>query len=432
MEKPKLGVISFHNSKETKSILNCAEKLGFDPVWITEENLSIKMTSDKIQISPDTDVMLNRMLLSKTPYPTELLGICEALRAEKPVLNKPKNVLTVLNKISSTAALSTFPESDIPKTYYNNEEEIKSVIEEREEVIEKRAIGTHGDDIRMIQDGESYIVNSVGKYALVQERVEQEENEKDIRAYVVGDKVVSVMERISPENDWKTNIARGASANEVQLNDSLKSDIISVCQRLGLDYAGVDLMLDEEQKPYFLEVNPTAGFEGLFESTNVNPAPYMIEEAADRIGFSVDRSKVSELSNSLDYSMPSSEFSYSQNKKPKIGLEEKAYVAGQSGVKKVHSRVDTTLKKTFVSLEVASEVNLGPIKGYSNDSTNIDSKDTKRPIVGSSIKIAGNEHNLDVILEERDIMKSDIVLGRDILESYIIHPNIEEDSKESF
>ena len=73
---------------------------------------------------------------------------------------------------------------------------------------------------------------------------------------------------------------------------------------LGLDYAGVDLIEGKDGEWYVLEVNPTAGFKGLFEATGRSAAPHIARLAIERAGGAVDDQKVDELSSSLDDSVP--------------------------------------------------------------------------------------------------------------------------------
>jgi len=52
------------------------------------------------------------------------------------------------------------------------------------------------------------------------------------------------------------------------------------------------------------QVNPTAGFKGLFEATGSSPAPYIARLAVERAGGEVDPERVVELSATLDDSVP--------------------------------------------------------------------------------------------------------------------------------
>lgn len=421
--KPRLAVLSFHNSKETKSLLNSAEELGFDPVWIMEQNLTIEMSENGLNVEPESDVLVNRMLLSRESQPIQLLGLSEAVSADTPILNHPKNVLTVLNKISSTAKISNEDGYNVPKSYFADDDAIEDLIAENGEAIQKRSIGTHGSGVARITETDAAISNSLGHYSMTQERVDQDGPARDVRAYVVGDTVVAAMERQSPEDDWRANIARGASADSRSLDESTKDEIVDLCKSFGLDYAGVDLMFDSDGEPHYLEVNPTAGFKGLFDATGINPAPYIVALAGAKIGNKPNMDAVHRLSKSLDDSIPSCRPTRNNTDSPDIGLKIDTYIAGTKTSEKVVSKVDTGSSRTSVDIKLASKLGLGPIKDYVSVRTGSSKQSRKRPIVESTIKLKGIKHTVDVSIEDREHMNYKLILGRDVLEKYTIHPN---------
>lgn len=69
----RVGVLSLHNSKETKAILNAVEALGHTPEWLRKENTAIRIRDDAVTLEPDVDVVINRLLLSRTEHPMEAL-----------------------------------------------------------------------------------------------------------------------------------------------------------------------------------------------------------------------------------------------------------------------------------------------------------------------------------------------------------------------
>ncbi|SEP14615.1 hypothetical protein SAMN04487948_11689 [Halogranum amylolyticum] len=73
-----VGVLSLHNSKETKAILNAVEDLGHEPVWLREENSTIRIHSNHVNPEPAVDVLVNRLLLTNTDLPEEQLGLLQS------------------------------------------------------------------------------------------------------------------------------------------------------------------------------------------------------------------------------------------------------------------------------------------------------------------------------------------------------------------
>jgi RimK family alpha-L-glutamate ligase len=84
---------------------------------------------------------------------------------------------------------------------------------------------------------------------------------RDIRAFVLGDRVVASMERIA--DGWRTNFARGAECRAVNLTADQEELCLRATQAVGTEYAGVDLLPVSSGDSYILEVNGIPGWKGL-------------------------------------------------------------------------------------------------------------------------------------------------------------------------
>lgn len=82
---------------------------------------------------------------------------------------------------------------------------------------------------------------------------------KDIRAIVVGDKVVVAMERTSNKGDFRANISQKGSGRKIELSEADQQMCIKAAKACDLSFAGVDLMKDEEGTSYIVEVNGNPG-----------------------------------------------------------------------------------------------------------------------------------------------------------------------------
>jgi ribosomal protein S6--L-glutamate ligase len=109
---------------------------------------------------------------------------------------------------------------------------------------------------------------------LVQEFIKEAEGH-DIRAFVVGRKIVATMERVGPEGDFRSNLHRGGSAAKVELSAAEKSAALKACKSMGLNVAGVDL-LRSNHGPVVMEVNSSPGLEGIEGATGRNVAKDII------------------------------------------------------------------------------------------------------------------------------------------------------------
>lgn len=110
---------------------------------------------------------------------------------------------------------------------------------------------------------------------LVQEFI-KEANGEDIRAFVVGDKVVAAMKRKGPEGEFRSNLHRGGSAMKIKLTPEERSTAIRSAKKLGLRIAGVD-MLRSNHGPLVMEVNSSPGLEGIEKASGKDVASAIIE-----------------------------------------------------------------------------------------------------------------------------------------------------------
>jgi len=105
---------------------------------------------------------------------------------------------------------------------------------------------------------------------LVQSFVKESEG-KDIRAFVVGRRIVATMERSGAKGDFRSNLHRGGTARTVTLTPLEKSTALKAARSMGLNVAGVD-MLRSANGPVVMEVNSSPGLEGIEKTTSVDVA----------------------------------------------------------------------------------------------------------------------------------------------------------------
>jgi ribosomal protein S6--L-glutamate ligase len=109
---------------------------------------------------------------------------------------------------------------------------------------------------------------------LVQEFIKEAEG-RDIRAFVVGRRIVASMERTGAKDDFRSNLHRGGSAKMVELTATEKSTALKAARSMGLNVAGVD-MLRSAHGPVVMEVNSSPGLEGVETATGVDVAEAII------------------------------------------------------------------------------------------------------------------------------------------------------------
>jgi len=103
----------------------------------------------------------------------------------------------------------------------------------------------------------------------------------DVRAFVVGSRVIGAIERSAP--GWKTNLARGGHARPVTLEPEQTELALAAARAVGADYAGVDLLPARDGTVYVVEVNGIPGWRGLQEATSHDVAAAIVELLVGRV-----------------------------------------------------------------------------------------------------------------------------------------------------
>jgi len=155
-------------------------------------------------------------------------------------------------------------------------------------VIIKLLEGTQGIGVILAPDGkvaESIIetLQSTGTNVLLQQFI-AESRGRDIRAFVVGDRVVGAMRRTAQGDEFRSNVHRGGKATVVDLDPAFAKTAVQAAQIMGLRVAGVD-MLEGKDGPLVLEVNSSPGLEGIEGATGLDIAGAVIDDIHEQIAF---------------------------------------------------------------------------------------------------------------------------------------------------
>ena len=156
-------------------------------------------------------------------------------------------------------------------------------------VVVKVTQGTQGDgvflrhtafEVRNLVQG----LLMTGKSVLVQEYI-AESHGKDIRALVVGDRVVACMRRRARGREFRSNYHLNGTVENVDLPPRYAEAACRAARVLGLNIAGVDL-LEGNDGPLVLEVNSSPGLEGIEKARGVNVAGAIVDYVMEDTAFS--------------------------------------------------------------------------------------------------------------------------------------------------
>jgi len=173
----------------------------------------------------------------------------------------------------------------IPKTVFTrNSADVEDLIDEMGglPVIIKLARGTHGNGVILAETKKAaksvmqafYLMDDDGTNIMLQEFVKESAG-TDIRAFVVGGKVVASMKRQSLDDDFRSNLHQGGEGTSVKLTEEERKVAQKAAKAMGLSICGVDMMRSE-RGPLVLEVNSSPGF-GIEHVTGRNVGEKIIE-----------------------------------------------------------------------------------------------------------------------------------------------------------
>jgi RimK family alpha-L-glutamate ligase len=180
------------------------------------------------------------------------------------VVNPPEAIEHCVDKYDILAILE---ENGVPVPRTAVTENVASALKAFDElggdVVVKPIFGSRGIGATRIKDTEvaSTVFRAITFYhgvVYLQEFVEH--GFSDIRAFIVGERVVAAMRRVA--EDWKTNYSQGARPEPIKLDHALEDLAVKSARLIECKIAGVDI-LESSKGPVVVEVNSQPGWKGL-------------------------------------------------------------------------------------------------------------------------------------------------------------------------
>jgi RimK family alpha-L-glutamate ligase len=207
-----------------------------------------------------------------------------------PVMNSPRAIERAVDKFYTTARLHEAGLPTPPTVVCDGVAEamaaIDAMLAEGADVIVKPLFGSMGHGLVRVGDRELAwrVVRSLGAVRPVfyLQRAIQHAG-RDVRAFVVGGRVLAAIERIAPPGEWRTNVAVGADARACDLPWAWAEMAVCAADTIGADYAGVDLIASRDGELFVLEVNAIPGWQGLQRATGVDVAGAIADRLLARI-----------------------------------------------------------------------------------------------------------------------------------------------------
>ncbi|QMW02891.1 30S ribosomal protein S6--L-glutamate ligase [Spirosoma foliorum] len=278
----------------TQRLLEAASQRGHQGVVINHLNCQVMIEGGKPSILYEGteldsfDAVVPRIGASVTDYGCavvrqfEMMGVFTTAKSQ--AIMRSRNKLRSLQVLSKAGV-------GLPKTVFANHPKNGDItrlinLVGGPPVVIKLLEGTQGIGVVLAETtkaAKSTIEAFYGlkKNVLVQEFIAESKG-ADIRAIVIGGKVVGAMKRQGADGDFRSNIHRGGNACAVELTPDQEKTAIDATRALGLKVAGVD-MLPSDRGLLVLEVNSSPGLEGIETATGIDIASQIITYIEDKI-----------------------------------------------------------------------------------------------------------------------------------------------------
>ncbi len=226
------------------------------------------------------DAVIPRIGASVTFYGASVVRQFEMMNI--PTAVESQALVRSRDKLRSLQILAT-ANVGMPKTVFTNySKEVDKIIESvgGAPLIVKLLEGTQGYGVVLAptkKAAESMIeaFHSMKARVIVQEFI-AEARGADIRAFVIGNKVVGAMKRQGKEGEFRSNLHQGGSGRLIKLSKTEREMAIRAAKAMNLNIAGVD-MLQSSRGPLILEVNSSPGLEGIEKATKTDIAEKIVK-----------------------------------------------------------------------------------------------------------------------------------------------------------
>jgi ribosomal protein S6--L-glutamate ligase len=291
----KLAILSrAPRSYSTQRLRSAALNRGHDAKVLNTLRFGIDLAGEEPDLQfrgkplSDYDAVLPRIGNSITYYGTAVVRQFEQMDVYTP--NTAAGISNSRDKLRATQILSRHNIGMPATTFVRDRLDVIPAIERvgGAPVVIKLLEGTQGIGVILapeIKVAEAIIetLQSTRQNVLIQ-RFIKESKGRDIRALVVGDRVVAAMRRTAKGDEFRSNVHRGGSVEKVELDPEYERVAVRAAQIMGLKVAGVD-MLEADSGPLVMEVNSSPGLEGIEAATKLDVAGAIIDYIDNQVAF---------------------------------------------------------------------------------------------------------------------------------------------------
>jgi RimK family alpha-L-glutamate ligase len=203
-----------------------------------------------------------------------------------PVINSPRAIERAVDKFYTSALMHEAGLPTVDTVICERAADAMGAVREFGDAVIKPIFGSMGHGLVRVSDPDVAFrvvktLETTRTVFYVQRAIDH--GGRDYRLFVVGGRVLAAIERQAPEGDWRSNVARGASAVAFDAPDEWRAMAVRAAAAIEADYAGVDLLQARDGQVYVLEVNGIPGWEGLQRATGVDVAGALVDHVESRV-----------------------------------------------------------------------------------------------------------------------------------------------------
>jgi RimK family alpha-L-glutamate ligase len=287
-----VAILSARTGWHTDELLRALAARGHTGCVVPYESLLARigarttLSSDAMQLL-DADAVLARIIpngsLEQIIYRVDALHWLEDHGVR--VMNSPRTIERCVDKLYTSALLHEAGLATPDTIVCERADDAMQAVRELGDVIIKPLFGSMGHGMVRVSDPEIAFrivraLDMTRSVFYVQRFIEHDGC--DVRAFVVGNRVVAAIQRRARDGGWRTNVSLGGEAQTLELSPAMTELALRAARAVGADYAGVDLLPARDGTVYALEVNGIPGWSGVQSTTTTDIAGAIIHRLIEK------------------------------------------------------------------------------------------------------------------------------------------------------
>jgi len=292
---PSIGIVTaypeadWHSRQLIEAASGRVETVVVDPgdlsVDINDYGISIRTGGNGLN---GLDGLILMRAINEDGNPDHQIEVYRALgRLGLQMINDIQSAVTAQDKFRSSFA---FRQAGLPTprvtTAQNFRDAVRALREMGRAVI-KPIYGSLGEGVIRVSaddEGTAVLEEYLHRDGVVYLQKYIDKPGRDIRAFVIGGRVVAAVYRVIGEGEWVTNIHCGAQAVPCDLSPEIEELSLRAAGAIGLDYTGVDI-IETDQGPVVIEVNGSPHWQGVYRATGKDIAGLIVDHLLQKIKF---------------------------------------------------------------------------------------------------------------------------------------------------